>query len=140
MYTLNNVSIQLISPTRGDLQQKLADQILQLSFHSTDFPYERGPALINAAEYPELVGFHSTDFPYERGPAEITIASKPPECDRVSIQLISPTRGDRSCIRSRSPSVTDPGFSDVSIQLISPTRGDLMTKVDTPEYFVFPFN
>ena len=40
-----------------------------LSFHSTDFPYERGPD-ITLSSAPRLRGFHSTDFPYERGPLQ----------------------------------------------------------------------
>ena len=43
---------------------------LDTRFHSTDFPYERGlnhwgPKQINVTATP--VCFHSTDFPYERG-------------------------------------------------------------------------
>ena len=43
---------------------------------------------------PELaLGFHSTDFPYERGPSSDTLLFGVFD-SFVSIQLISPTRGD----------------------------------------------
>ena len=95
-----SVSIQLISPTRGDEELELGRIIATTSFHSTDFPYERGQDKAIPLQTNIDKSFHSTDFPYERGPRLGDI----PEAlaDLVSIQLISPTRGDPS-IRTLSP-------------------------------------
>ena len=96
-------------------QRKIADK--SESFHSTDFPYERG-RMIGWMLWIHRLSFHSTDFPYERGPGRVRGTSC---CTRimVSIQLISPTRGDIKRFAL-------PGYFkyQVSIQLISPTRGD----------------
>ena len=40
------------------------------------------------------IGFHSTDFPYERGLSNIYFGTGDTLLCEVSIQLISPTRGD----------------------------------------------
>ena len=66
----NKVSIQLISPTRGDRREPLMATVAEfLGFHSTDFPYERGPKgrSVGVSSGQGFVSFHSTDFPYERG-------------------------------------------------------------------------
>ena len=45
--SLSRVSIQLISPTRGDLPSMARAGTTLSGFHSTDFPYERGPIQLN---------------------------------------------------------------------------------------------
>ena len=59
-------------------------------------------------------GFHSTGFPYEVG-----INKSRLDKWLVSIQLVSPTRGDLDMVAG----YFDPTL-EVSIQLVSPTRGD----------------
>ena len=70
-------------------------------------------------------GFHSTDFPYERGRTEYWDRSQR-FIGRVSIQLISPTRGDQR--HQKLDLLRRPTPIFVSIQLISPTRGDPLLK------------
>ena len=101
MDKLATVSIQLISPMRGDVATKTEDVAVKVGtvvgFHSTDFPYERGLTYQQDRRTHRL-SFHSTDFPYERGHKAYELMV----CFAlfVSIQLISPMRGDVYALRS----------------------------------------
>ena len=167
------VSIQLVSPTRGDFSHGVTKSQIREEFPFNWFPLREGTRLIHGVmEVCKLVSiqlvsptrgdrmsrggyliatwglsFHSTGFPYERGQCTMTNSSANSQTT-VSIQLVSPTRGDL-LKRSRQPPPLRPSLkfpfnwfplregthqslpltqqrniTCVSIQLVSPTRGD----------------
>ena len=111
-------------------------------FHSTGFPYKRGPIQCSTRSSSFSKCFHSTGFPYKKGHGADCLWSF---IQKVSIQLVSPTRGDLRKESSPIISATHSSFhstgfpykrglviklvcihrnKSVSIQLVSPTRGD----------------
>ena len=91
-----DVSIQLVSPARGELDR------------------------LNRPRLPQAKSFHSIGFPCERG-TTTTAASGTVKTGLVSIQLVSPARGE-----PQSPLQLRRNRKSVSIQLVSPARGELI--------------
>ena len=114
------VSIQLISPTSGDLncQNPLSLFIFPPCFHSINIPNEWGWSSVNTPIHwnnvsIQLISPTSGDFECPHQEFE-------EKKQQVSIQLISPTSGDTPYWKK----VPSGGGEIVSIQLISPTSGD----------------
>ena len=114
------VSIQLISPTRGDSGSLVLKLKVPARFHSTDFPYERGLGMKRRSHFWQDLEWVSIQLISPTRGDTVGYREKASRCHSVSIQLISPTRGDSvmGCLHHILGSLY------VSIQLISPTRGD----------------
>ena len=145
------VSIQLVSPARGESLRRLLLLLYSRCFHSIGFPCERGDIFVLDDATPNE-SFHSIGFPCERGAVKVMAYTKkagsfpfnwfPLREGRltaadhfvfssmnhlVSIQLVSPARGE-----ALEFDAVDFQRYYVSIQLVSPARGEatlLATKV-----------
>ena len=85
----------MVSPARGEhphLHLHPLHLSLHLSFHSIGFPCERGDYTCWMT-HSVLLCFHSIGFPCERGALSSSLVVF--FCTGVSIQLVSPARGER---------------------------------------------
>ena len=68
------------------------------SFHSIGFPCERGVGIALTRCAMAVAGFHSIGFPCERGASSSVDITT--EDNLVSIQLVSPARGEKQSIQT----------------------------------------
>ena len=93
------VSIQLVSPARGEPLRESELHMWGVCFHSIGFPCERGTQASQCADSAAQKGFHSIGFPCERGTISDGFS---PVAGIVSIQLVSPARGEHPLRRASS--------------------------------------
>ena len=95
---VTQVSIQLVSPARGELGYQAWRLHHPLGgFHSIGFPCERGVVTQQGNTF-NGAGFHSIGFPCERGASSSVDITT--EDNLVSIQLVSPARGEKQSIQT----------------------------------------
>ena len=138
----DQVSIQLVSPARGELRWTNVMIGMLIWFPFNWFPLREGNSGLGDGNMITEYRFHSIGFPCERG----TYCHSGNPCGsggRVSIQLVSPARGELPsalgmadnqrgfhsigfpCERgTRLDLGSGKGSIDVSIQLVSPARGE----------------
>ena len=88
----DSVSIQLVSPARGEHGRSVFLLVLQICFHSIGFPCERGTILKTHTRSLDCQ-FPFNWFPLREGNSQHSTTPDELFSD-VSIQLVSPARGE----------------------------------------------
>ena len=129
----DSVSIQLVSPARGEHGRSVFLLVLQICFHSIGFPCERGTFYRKCHSWQNILSFHSIGFPCERGTnhriATLTKSGKFP------FNWFPLREGNSYYVWEGVHA-----GGKVSIQLVSPARGEPFQFCQPIDIFEFPFN